>query len=56
LPLAQQRGVGLDLGERAADIRRLLRRHATVFVEIDRGFTHEVHSRQSAARRPDRPS
>ena len=40
LALAQLLDMGLDVGERAAQIGRLLRGHAAMAVEIDRDVGH----------------
>src|SRR5438128_1086587 len=41
LLVAQKLRVGLDLGNHTADIGCLLRGHAAMFVELDRGLSHE---------------
>jgi hypothetical protein len=54
LLVTQQFCIGLDVGKHAADIGGLLRRHATMSVELDRGFSHVARSHRCAARRTDR--
>src|SRR6185295_13806111 len=54
LLVAQQFCVGLDLGDHAADIGGLLRRHAAMLVEFDRDLSHAAHSRRCVSRRTDR--
>ena len=44
----------LDFGDHATDIGCLLRRHAAMFVELDRGLSHAARSRRCVVRRTDR--
>ena len=55
LLVGQQLRVGLDVGKHTADVGCLLRRHAAMFVELDRGLSHAARSRRCVARRTDRP-
>jgi hypothetical protein len=49
LPLAQFPYMGFDVGQRAAQIGRLLRGHAAMLVEIDRAVSHGRRSHPQPA-------
>src|SRR3954469_17425559 len=56
LLVAQKLRIGLDLGNHTANIGCLLRGHAAMFVELDRGLSHAARSRRCVARRTDLPN